>query len=83
MAYKTSDDQLRLAIKCPEGGHGILHLDISRTSGGGFSVKCGNNEPVTRDSLIDIIEHYQVSAINLGDGSPEIVLTEPWMRTSM
>ena len=84
LAYKTEDDQLRLGIKTVEDSeHGVLHLGVDRTPNGAFIVKYGNNDPITRDSLLDVIEHYQVVPLSLGDGTPEIVLTEPWLRSSL
>ena len=79
LAYKLEDD-LFLGIKATDD---IIHLPIKRTPAGGFIAKYGNNEAVSRDNLIDIIEHFQISPLNLGDGTAEVVLTEPWLRTSL
>lgn len=79
LAYK-SDDDLFVAIKTSDE---VIHMPIKRTPAGAFLVKYGNNETVARDSLIDIIEHFQVSPLNLGDGTAEVVLTEPWLPTSI
>jgi len=79
LAYKHEDD-LFLGIKATDD---IIHLPIKRTPAGGFIAKYGNNEAVSRDNLIDIIEHFQISPLNLGDGTAEVVLTEPWLRTSL
>ena len=79
LAYKQEDD-LFLGIKSDDD---VIHLPIKRTPGGGFLAKYGNNEGVSRDNLMDIIEHFQISPLNLGDGTPEVVLTEPWLRTPL
>ena len=55
----------------------IIHLPIKRTPAGGFIAKYGNNEAVSRDSLTDLIEHFQISPLSLGDGTAEVLLTEP------
>ena len=83
LAYKNSVGVLTIAVKSPEGGPDIRHFQVTRTSDGGFVAAFGNNDPVTRDSLIDIIEHFQVSSITFGNSEPDVVLTEPWLRTSI
>ena len=75
LAYKREDD-LFLGIKSDDD---VIHLPIKRTPAGGFMAKYGNNEAVSRDNLMDIIEHFQISPLNLGDGTAEVVLTEPWL----
>ena len=72
LAYKQEDD-LFLGIKSNDD---VIHLPIKLTPGG-FLAKYGNNEGVSGDKLMDIIEHFQISPLNLGDGTPEVVLTEP------
>ena len=79
LAYKQDDD-LYLGIKTTDD---VIHLPINRTPAGGFIAKYGNNEAITRDSLLDVIEHFQISPLNLGDGTAEVELTEPWLRTSL
>lgn len=79
LAYE-SDHSLFIGIKASDE---VIHLPVKRTPAGGFLVKYGNNEGVARDNLMDVIEHFQVSPLNLGDGTAEVVLTEPWLRTSI
>ena len=75
LAYKKEDD-LFLGIKSNDD---VIHLPIKQTPCGGFLAKYGNSEAISRDSLIDIIEHFQISPLNLGDGTAEVVLSEPFV----
>ena len=79
LAYKQEDD-LFLGIKSNDD---VIHLPIKQTPAGGFVAKYGNNEAVSRDNFMDIIEHFKVSPLNLGDGTAEVVLTEPWLQPSL
>eukprot|EP00794_Sanderia_malayensis_P006322 gene6322-7046_t len=83
IAYKSPTGVLTIAVKSPEGGPCVHHLDVNTTANGGFVARFGNNDAITRDVLQEIIEHYQVSSIKFGNDVPDVIFTEPWLRISI
>ena len=79
IAYKQKDD-LSLGMKA---NHETIHLRIKKTPSGGFMAKYGNNEAVSRETLLAIIEHFKGSPLNLDDGNAEVVLSEPLLQPSL
>ena len=70
-------------MKFPDGGPSVRHLEIAKSPDGSYIAKFGDADPVVRETMQDVIDHFQIVPISFGDSVPETLLTEPWLKTAV
>ena len=81
LVRKTSSEQdLILSIKTPEGGPQFRHLAIKQLGRSTFRPTFGSMEAKEFAAVHDIVDHFKVSPIKFDGDAPDVVLTEPFRK---
>ena len=81
---EASSKEFILTARAPEGGPSFRHLPFKYDKESNDLVaQFGSMRDMHFNTLDELVSHFQVTPIEFGEDSPDLVLTHPWNKSEV